>query len=76
MSAIAEHKKEVDLLGPEYQPKPMRPALVAKKHVPSVKDMIGLSLPMIGSYAQLDNKQQAVAIIDEVRDVISCVIAP
>ena len=29
--------------------------------------MIGKALPMIGSFAQLDNKQQAVALIDEVR---------
>ena len=45
----------------------MRPANVPKKTVPSVKDMISQAVPMIGSYAQLDNKQQAVALIDEVR---------
>ena len=28
--------------------------------------MIGLALPMIGAYNDLDNKQQVVALIDEV----------
>ena len=46
---------------------PMRPAILPKKAVPSVKDMIAQAIPMIGSYAQLDNQQQAVALIDEVR---------
>lgn len=34
---------------------------------PSVKDIIGLSLPHIGAYKKLDNEKQVVALIDDVR---------
>lgn len=34
--------------------------------VPSVQELIGLALPMVGTYGELDNKQQKVALIDEV----------
>ena len=30
------------------------------------QDVIGVALPMIGSYGDLDNTQQVVALIDEV----------
>lgn len=33
---------------------------------PSVRDVIGLSLPYIGSFKQMDNKKQVVALIDDV----------
>lgn len=32
----------------------------------SVQDMVGRALPTIGSYGQLDNRQQVVALIDPV----------
>lgn len=34
---------------------------------PSVKNVIGISLPHIGAYKKLDNKKQVVALIDDVR---------
>lgn len=37
------------------------------KPAPSVKDIIGLSLPYVGPYKRLDNKEQVVALIDDVR---------
>lgn len=37
------------------------------RHLPLFQDIIGHALPMIGSYGQLDNTQQVVALIDEVR---------
>ena len=33
---------------------------------PKVKDIIGRALPHIGTYKNLDNKQQKVALIDDV----------
>lgn len=36
------------------------------KKVPEMKDVIGRAVPRIGTYGQLDNKQQVVALIDEV----------
>ena len=36
------------------------------KPAPTVKDIIGRSLPHIGTYKSLDNKKQAVALIDDV----------
>lgn len=34
--------------------------------VPKVRDIIGRALPHIGTYKNLDNKQQKVALIDDV----------
>ncbi|XP_060065318.1 dihydropyrimidine dehydrogenase [NADP(+)]-like [Ylistrum balloti] len=62
---LAKHFKEVDILGEEFQPDPLRPANVPKKPVPSVQEVIGKGLEMIGSYGDLNNKEQVVALIDE-----------
>lgn len=61
----AEHFRQTDLLADEYKPERNRPPLQPKKPVPTIKDIIGHALPMIGSYGQLDNLQQVVALIDE-----------
>jgi len=45
----------------------MRPAPGPTAPIPTVKDMIGKALPHIGSYKELDNKKQVVALIDDVR---------
>lgn len=37
-----------------------------KYGVPPIKDMIGRALSMVGTYGDLDNTQQKVALIDEV----------
>jgi dihydropyrimidine dehydrogenase (NADP+) len=45
----------------------VRPVNPVKKSIPGVKDMIGLAVPRIGTYNDLNNKEQVVALIDEVR---------
>lgn len=40
---------------------------MAERQVTSVRDIIGLALPMIGAYGDLDQLQQMVALIDPVR---------
>lgn len=35
--------------------------------IPSLRDVVGRALPMVGAYGDLDNRQQKVALIDEVR---------
>ncbi|VDI16568.1 Hypothetical predicted protein [Mytilus galloprovincialis] len=62
---IADHFKKSDLLREENKPEILRPALAPKKPVLALKDIIGKALPMIGTYGQLDNTQQVVALIDE-----------
>lgn len=61
---IAELKAVENLLG--NPPPPSRPAPGPAAPVPTLKDIIGKALPHIGSYKQLDNKQQVVALIDDV----------
>ena len=46
--------------------KAMRPALEPIAPIPAVKDIIGKALIHIGSYNELDNKKQVVALIDDV----------
>jgi len=62
---IAKIKADDDLLADKYQPKVLRPANVPSVKVPMIKDVVGLALPMIGTYNQLDNKQHVVALIDD-----------
>jgi hypothetical protein len=62
---ISELKKQMDLLAEELKPPP-RSYCKPAKPVPAIKDVIGQSLPMIGPYKRLDNKQQVVAVIDDV----------
>ncbi|KAK6179258.1 hypothetical protein SNE40_011661 [Patella caerulea] len=65
MEAIANTKVKIDLLDDIYKPEPVRPANQPKVPVPKIQDLIGNALPMIGSYGDLDNKQQVVALIDD-----------
>ncbi|XP_063218840.1 dihydropyrimidine dehydrogenase [NADP(+)] [Bacillus rossius redtenbacheri] len=62
---ISELKKQSDVLADCNKPAQVRPPNTPIKAVPKVKDIIGRSLSMIGSYANLDNKQQVVALIDD-----------
>ena len=64
---VAEFKKTDDLLAEAYQPKPQRPANKPSGFVPPIRAIIAAAIDRIGSYADLDNKQQVVALIDEVR---------
>ncbi|XP_065905312.1 dihydropyrimidine dehydrogenase [NADP(+)]-like [Dysidea avara] len=61
---IADYKKTIEVLD-EYPLNNSRPVYKTSKPIPSVKDMIGMALPKIGAYNELDNTQQVVAIIDE-----------
>lgn len=45
-------------------PKPIAP-------IPTVKDVIGKALRHIGSFRELDNKKQVIALIDDVREMIN-----
>lgn len=40
-----------------------------KIQVPKIKDIIGAGLPHIGTYKNLDNKKQVVALINDVSEV-------
>lgn len=64
LQEIAKHKKKTDLLDESLAPPPLRPVKQPKMEVPAVKDMIGLALDKIGTYGDLSNKEQVVAIID------------
>lgn len=46
---------------------------VNKYEIPKINDVIGLALPKIGAYKQLDNTKQVVALIDDVR-ILSCLL--
>jgi dihydropyrimidine dehydrogenase (NADP+) len=62
---ISEMKKQADLLSENLKP-PLRSCYEPTKPVPAVKNVIGQALSMIGPYKGLDNKQQVVAVIDDV----------
>ncbi|XP_013417109.1 dihydropyrimidine dehydrogenase [NADP(+)] isoform X2 [Lingula anatina] len=63
MSLFVEEKRKTNLLDEAFLPPPLRPANSPKKAIPTVQDMIGKALPMIGAFSDLDNKQQSVASI-------------
>ena len=60
---LSEIKAAASLLG-DNQP-PERKLFKPSKPVPSVQEQIGRALPMIGTYGDLDNTEQVVALIDE-----------
>ncbi|XP_052776555.1 dihydropyrimidine dehydrogenase [NADP(+)]-like isoform X2 [Mya arenaria] len=62
---VDAHYRKADLLAEENKPAAIRPPLQPGKQVPSVKDVIGRALDMIGSYGDLNNREQVVALIDE-----------
>lgn len=62
---LADHHKSSDLLDERNLPPAIRPSLKPQKPVPNVKDVIGRALSMIGTYGDLNNKEQVVALIDE-----------
>ncbi|CAL4059259.1 unnamed protein product, partial [Meganyctiphanes norvegica] len=59
---IKEHKKKSDILEPGLEE---RVVSLPVSEIPSVQDLIGKALPMVGTYGDLDHKQQKVALIDE-----------
>lgn len=64
-SLVAKHKEKIILLSKEFEPETVRPAFKPDKAVPLVKDVVGVALDRIGTYGDLDNRQQVVAVIDE-----------
>ena len=60
---IAEHKESTDLLSEDKMPVPHAPHEM-KKPIPKVQDVIGEAVSRIGTYNDLDNRQQVVALID------------
>ncbi|XP_065834475.1 dihydropyrimidine dehydrogenase [NADP(+)]-like isoform X2 [Oscarella lobularis] len=61
---VANHKASIKPVE-EFQPEKHRPAYQPMKPISKVNDIIGRALPFIGTYNDLDNTQQAVALIDE-----------
>ena len=63
---VAQLKKDDDLLADHYQPKIERPPMLAGTFVPPIRAIIAAAVSKIGSYGDLNNQQQVVAMIDEV----------
>jgi len=63
-TAIANMKKNEDLLDDKYKPTPNRPANKQRMMTPTVEAVIGKALDRIGTYNDLDNKQHVIALID------------
>uniref|UniRef100_H2YN47 Dihydropyrimidine dehydrogenase [NADP(+)] n=1 Tax=Ciona savignyi TaxID=51511 RepID=H2YN47_CIOSA len=61
---VAKIKSETNLVSVESAPPKERSLYVPKKAIPTVRDVIGAALPQIGTYNDLDNQQQVVALID------------
>ncbi|XP_072366669.1 dihydropyrimidine dehydrogenase [NADP(+)]-like isoform X2 [Scyliorhinus torazame] len=64
MKIIAEHKlkqKELNEVVQEHDEVPY----AVKKPIPRVQEIIGRTLPLIGTYGMLNNKEHVVALIDE-----------
>lgn len=57
--AKAKQSKDISAL-----PAPQRPLSAPVRNIVSVRDVIGQALPMIGTYNDLNNKEQVVALID------------
>uniref|UniRef100_A0A0P4WBQ1 Dihydropyrimidine dehydrogenase [NADP(+)] n=1 Tax=Scylla olivacea TaxID=85551 RepID=A0A0P4WBQ1_SCYOL len=59
---IANHKISLGLPQTQLQP---RLTENPEGDIPTLEDLVGLALPMVGTYGELDNSQQKVALIDE-----------
>ena len=63
---VAIAKREDDLLDESYHPKRLRPANQPSTAILPIREIIAAAIDRIGTYGDLDNKQQVVAMIDEV----------
>jgi dihydropyrimidine dehydrogenase (NADP+) len=61
---IAGYKASIQPVA-EFSPATHRPPITISSSIPSVQDVVGRALGRIGKYEELDNTQQAVAVIDE-----------
>lgn len=69
MHEIRKEKGAIWKITDEYSPASSTPDIKNGFHpkpAPKVSDIIGKALPYIGTYKSLDNKQQKVALIDDV----------
>jgi len=66
---IADEKKRITIEDVEAKMMTGRTVNSPQREVPQIKDVIGRSLPHIGTYNQLSNKEQVVALIDEVTNI-------
>jgi len=62
---IAEAKTKEDIL--EAIIEKARPGHTTKGPIPAIKDLIAQAIDKIGPYKDLNNKEQVVALIDEVK---------
>ncbi|XP_043218241.1 dihydropyrimidine dehydrogenase [NADP(+)]-like [Amphibalanus amphitrite] len=60
---LAEKHRSADLL--DGKAEPQRPAVKPAAPIPTIGELIGKALPMIGAYNDLDNQQHKVALVDE-----------
>lgn len=59
--------QQVDILDEQFQPEQVRPAREPQTVIPRVVDVRGIALDKITDFKQLDPREPAVAIIDDVR---------
>ena len=62
--AMAQLKKDMDLLDDKFKPAPNRPANKQRLMTPKVQEVIGKALDRIGTFNDLDTKQHVIALID------------
>jgi len=62
---VAEAKEKEDLLAEEKHPEPLRPPNKPAGPIPAIRALIAAAVDRIGTYGDLNNKQQVVALIDE-----------
>ena len=70
MKITQQFFNEVDLLNEQFQPEQVRPAREPQTTIPRLVDVRGTALDKITDFKQLDPRQPAVAIIDDVRTKI------
>lgn len=58
----------VDLLSEEFQPEQVRPARGPQATIPRLVDVRGIALDKIGDFKELNPREPAVAIIDDVKN--------
>ncbi len=64
-----EFFQQVDLLAEQFQPEQVRPPRQPQQAIPRLVDVRGIALDKIGDFRDLDPREPAVAIIDDVRNV-------
>jgi hypothetical protein len=63
--------KQADLLDEQFEPEQVRPAREPQHAIPRLVDVRGTALDKIGDFKDLDPREPAVAIIDDVSRAVS-----